>query len=128
MNTETITAVRSVWTAALEMSRQVDMGTSERIMSVSIVEADYDTKPFLALRMKLITAIQNCYEEEALKKLEGGNVKEESDSIELTIAEATYLDVLIAVTAFTHALTLKQDLWRAISSMYTKHRKEKEAL
>lgn len=127
-HTEKVTATRTVWTGVLELARQTDMSMLERIVSVSAVAADYETKPFLALRLKLITAVQNCYEEESLKKLDGGEEKEASDDIELTIAEATYIDVLMPVTAFKHALTLKQDLWRAISNLYNKYRKEREAL
>lgn len=127
-DTEPVTAIRSVWTACLELSRQADMGSADRIMSVAVTEADYETKPFLALRLKLIAAIQNCYEEENLKKIDGGgSVEEASDEVELTIAEATYLDMILQVTTFKGALTLKRDLWRVISTLYERHRKAKEA-
>ena len=129
MDTETVTANRTVWTGLLELSRQTDMGTGERVLSVATVAADYETKPFLALRLKLIEAVQSCYQAEDLKKLDSGKEKvdEETAEVELDIAEATYLDLLIPVTAFNHALTLKKDLWRVIATLHSRHRKEKEA-
>ncbi len=131
METETVTAIRTVWTGLLELSRQMDMSTGERVMSVAVVAADYETKPFLALRLKLIEAVQSCYQEEDLKKLDRKGkekVDEETADVELDIAEATYLDLLVRVNEFTHALTLKKDLWRVIATLYARHRKEKEAL
>ena len=130
METETVTAIRTVWAGLLELSRQTDMGTGERILSVATVAADYETKPFLTLRLKLIEAVQSCYQEENLKRLDGpaAKVEEETADVELDIAEATYLDVLVPVTAFKGALTLKRDLWRVIDTLYARHRKEKEAL
>lgn len=130
MDTEPVTAIRTVWAGVLELSRQTDMGTGERIMSVATVAADYETKPFLTLRLKLIEAVQSCYQEEDLKKLDAGGTKveEAAAEVELDIAEATYLDVLVQVTAFKGALTLKRNLWRVIATLYARHRKEKEAL
>ena len=128
METETVTANRTVWTGLLELSRQTDMGTGERVLSVATVAADYETKPVLALRVKLCEAVQSCYQAEDLKRLDTGKEKvdEETADVELDIAEATYLDVLVRVTEFKHALTLKLDLWRVISTLYSRHRKEKE--
>ena len=130
METETVTAIRTVWTGLLELSRQTDMGTGERIMSVGTVAADYETKPFLTLRLKLIEAVQSCYQAEDLKRLDTGKEKvdEETADVELDIAEATYLDMIIRVTEFKGALTLKRNLWRVIATLYDRHRKEKEAL
>ncbi len=130
METETVTAIRTVWTGLLELSRHTDMGTGERILSVATVAADYETKPFLALRLKLIEAVQSCYQAEDLKKLDSGKEKvdEETADVELDIAEATYLDLLIRVNEFGHALTLKRNLWRVISTLYSHHQKEKEGL
>ncbi len=129
--TEPVTAIRTVWTGVLELaSRQMDVGTGERLLGVSIVAADYETKPFLALRLKLIDAVQGCYQDEDLKKLngDGAEAAESTADVELDIAEATYLDILVQVTAFKGALTLKRDLWRVIATLYARHQKEKEAL
>ncbi len=131
MDTEPVTALRTVWLGVLELSRQTDMGTGERVLSVATVPADYETKPFLGLRLKLIEAVQSCYQDEDLKRLDsegGAKVEEATAEIELDIAEATYLDILVTVTAFKDALVLKQDLWRVISTLYSRHRKEKGAL
>ena len=127
-STEPVTARRTVWTGLHEMSRQTDMAMLDRILGAGIEAADYETRPFLALRMKLIRAIQSCYEDESLQKLGGDGGKEASTEVELTIGEATYLDVLVQVSAFEGALTLKKDLWRVIDTLYARHRKEKEAL
>lgn len=128
-DTEPVTAPRTTWVGLLELSRHTDMSVAERIMGVTVGAADYETKPFLTLRLKLIEAIQSCYDEEGSKRLMGeGNDKEASAEVDLTIAEATYLDMMVRVAEFKGALTLKRDLWRAISALYTKHRREKEAL
>ena len=127
-DTETVKATRGMWTYLLETSLHTDMAGSERIMGLSVVAADYETKPFLALRLKLIAAVQQCYESESLEKLGGGDVKEAADEVDFTIAEATYLDLSVRVDAFEGALTLKRELWRAIATLYAKHRREKEAL
>ena len=128
-DTEIIRAPRKTWTAILEMAQHTDMSTGEHVVSVSVVAADYETKPFLALRLKLIEAVQSCYEDEDLKKIDNKGKEEEAEAeIELTIAELTYLDMLVKVTAFTGALTLKRAMWRAISNLHTKQQKEKEAL
>lgn len=128
-NTEIIAAPRKTWTSVLEMAQHTDMSTGEHIVSVAVVAADYETKPYLALRLKLLEAVQSCYEDEDLKKIDSGKdeVEEASADIELTIAEVTYLDLLLKVTSFKKALTLKRDIWRAISNLYAKHQKEKEA-
>ncbi len=128
-NTETITAPRKTWTSVLEVAHQMDMSTGEHVVSVAVVAADYETKPFLALRLKLLEAVQSCFDDEDLKKIDSGKdeVEEATAEVELTIAEVTYLDVLIQVVAFKGALTLKRDVWRAISNLCTKHQREKEA-
>ncbi len=127
-DTETITAPRKTWTFVLEMAQQMDMSTGEHVVSVSVVPADYETKSYLAFRLKLIGAVQECYDEEDLGKIDNAKdkVEEATAEVELTMAELTYLDVLIKVQSFKGALTLKRSLWRAISNMYARHRKDKE--
>lgn len=128
-DTEIITAPRKTWTSVLEMAQQMDMSTGEHIVSVAVVAADYETKPYLALRLKLLEAVQSCYEDEDLKKIDSKGTEEEASAdIALTIAEVTYLDMLVKVTSFKGALTLKRDVWRAVSNLCAKHQREKEAL
>lgn len=126
-NTEPVVASRSVWLAILEMVRHTEMSLAERILSVTITPADYETKFFLALRLKILTAVKGAYEEEDLKKLGGEkDVKEVSVEINLNIAEATYLDMTIRVADFKGALTLKRALWAIITTLCERHERERE--
>lgn len=128
-NTEIITAPRKTWLSVLDMANQTDMSTGEHIALVTVTAGDYETKPFLALRLKLMEAVQGCYEDEDLGKIdsESKEEKEAEAEVELTIAELTYLDMLVKVTAFKGALTLRRAVWRAVSNLCTRHQKEKEA-
>ena len=116
--TEPVAAPRSVWMAVMELARHTDMSLAEKIASLSIERADFDTRPFLALQLKLIQNIMRGYEQETAEKLEGSKGDESEVEIELTLAEALYLNMTIRVADFKWALTLKKHLWRVISTLY----------
>lgn len=116
--TEPITAPRPVWMAVLELARSTDMSLAERIASVSIQKADFETKPFLAMQLKLIQGVHRGLEREAVEKLGGGTPDETDIELDLTIAEAMYLHLVVKVADFKGALTLKKNLWRIICALY----------
>ena len=116
--TEPVAVPRSVWMAAMELARHTDMSLAEKIASLNIERADFDTKPFLALQIKLIQNIMRGYEQETAEKLEGSKGEESEIEIELTLAEAMYLNLTIGASAFKGAMTLKKHLWRVISTLY----------
>ncbi|KKM85524.1 hypothetical protein LCGC14_1288140 [marine sediment metagenome] len=121
--TEPVAVSRSAWMAVMELARHTDMSLSEKIASLNIERADFDTRPFLAMQLKLIQNIIRGYEQETAEKLEGSKGEESEIEIELTLAEALYLHLTIGVADFKGAMTLKKHLWRVISTLYEREKK-----
>ena len=104
----------------MEIAIRTETSLAEKIGGVHVQLADFETQPFLALRLKIMLAVQSGFEDETAKKLaRGGEGKvEETDiEIDLTAAEALYLDMAIRVADFKGSLTFKKSLWRVISAI-----------
>ncbi len=115
--TEPVIAPRTVWMSVLEVANHTDMSLADKIGSMSIRIPDFETQGFLALRLKLIRGVYSGFEQETAEKLAEGNAKEAEIEIELTAAEAIYLDLSIGATAFQGAMPLKKGLWRILVTL-----------
>lgn len=112
--TEPVIALRTVWMAVLEVAKHTDMSMADKLASMSIRIPDFETQGFLALRLKLIRGVYSGFEQETAEKLAEGTAKEAEIEIELTAAEAVYLDLSIGASAFKGAIEFKKNLWRVI--------------
>ena len=117
-DTEPVTAPRTVWMAVLDIASRTDTSMAEKIAGVYVQLADFETQAFLAMRLKIILAIQSGFETETAEKIASGEKVHETDiEIDLTAAEAVHLDMAIRVADFKGALILKKGLWRVISTI-----------
>ena len=118
-DSEPVIAPRTIWMAVLEIAIRTETSLAEKIGGVHVRLADFETQPFLALRLKILLAVQSGFEDETAKKLaaDGESVVNDDIEIDLTAAEALYLDMGVRVADFKGALTLKKGLWRAIASI-----------
>ena len=122
-DSEPVIAPRTVWMAVMEVAIRTETSLAEKIDGVHVRTADFETQPFLALRLKIMLAVQSGFEDETAKKLargDEGKVEETDIEIELTAAEALYLDMAVRVADFKGALTLKKGLWRVIGAILGK--------
>lgn len=116
--TEPVIAPRTVWMAVMDIASRTDTSLAEKIAGVSIQLADFETQAFLAMRLKIMLAVLSGFEKETAEKIAGGEKASETDiEIDLTAAEAVYLDMAIRVADFKGALILKKGLWRAITAI-----------
>ena len=119
-DSEPVIAPRTIWMAVLEIAIRTEAPLAEKIGGVHVRIADFETQPFLALRLKIMLAVQSGFEDETAKKLargDEGKAEETDIEIDLTAAEALYLDMAIRVADFKGSLTLKKSLWRVISAI-----------
>ena len=117
-DTEPVIAPRTAWMAVIDIASRTDMSLAEKIAGVNVQLADFETQAFLAMRLKIITAVQRGFENETAEKLAGNGKSGETDiEIDLTVAEAVHLDMAIRVADFKGALVLKKGLWRVISAI-----------
>ena len=105
---------RSLWQYLLQGIIRSDMTTGERIATASIEARDYQTRPFLALRLKIIRGILRGLNDEAVQKLADEKSHESDVEILLTCGELTYLDLALDMTAFQGAVKVKQSIWKAL--------------
>ena len=117
-NTEPVIAPRTEWMAAMEIAIRTDTSLAEKIAGVHTQVADFETQPFLAMRTKLMLAVQGGLERETVEKLTSAGKSEDTDiEIELTAAECVYLDMAVRVADFKGALAFKKKIWRAIAAI-----------
>ena len=121
METDVIAAPRTVWMAVMELSRSTDMTGAEMIASLSTTRQDFESKPFLAMHLKFIQAVQMAFEQETAEKLteRAASPDEAEVEIDFTLAEATYLSLVIKIADFKGSLSLKKNLWRVIANLAT---------
>ncbi|KKM27373.1 hypothetical protein LCGC14_1575370 [marine sediment metagenome] len=113
---EPVIAQRTTWMAAMELATRTDSSLAEKIGGVHVQVADFETQPFLAMRAKIMLAVQGGLERETAEKLTSGEKSTDTDiEIELTAAELVYLDMAVRVADFKGALSFKKALWRAIA-------------
>jgi hypothetical protein len=115
--TEPVIAPRTVWLSVLAVAKRTDMSLADKIAGITVRHADFQTQPFLALRLKLIRNVQRAFEQETAEKLGSGEAEETEIEIGLTAAEAIYLDMSFEVAEFKGAMTLKKNLWRALTAI-----------
>ncbi len=114
-DTEPVIAPRTAWMAVMEVSTHTDSSLAEKIGGVHIQISDFETQPFLAMRTKIMLAVQGGLERETAEKLTSGEKSADTDiEIELTAAEGVYLDMAVRVADFKGALVFKKKIWRAI--------------
>ena len=117
-DTEPVIAPRTVWMAVMDIASRTDTSLAEKIAGVNIQLADFETQSFLAMRLKIMLAVQSGFEKETAEKIAGGEKAGDTDiEIDLTAAEAIYLDMAIRVADFKGALIFKKGLWRAIAAI-----------
>ncbi len=116
--TEPVIASRTVWMAALEVARNTNTSLADKVAGVTTQLADFETQPFLALRVKLIRGARRGFEQETAAKLgDDKDVPEAEVEIALTAAELIFLDLSIRVADFKGALTFKKSLWWALTDI-----------
>lgn len=118
MADEVIAAKRTIWMSVLASTRHADIQLADKIAGCLVETKDWGINPWLILRLKLVRAVQAAFEQEAATKLtspEEAEVPESEVEINITAAEALFMDLSIQETAWKGALTFKRELWKIMS-------------